>query len=250
MNPRISIASLIYRSTKFAESTYRSIQKHTSLLHTGDAEFFFIANDATELVKSYLQNEGIKHFINNNRHFSDKELLKMGFAKPEYIHRVYRGWNKAFEHAAGEIVVLINSDMQFSPDWLENLIKNTNKTQMVCSHLIERRHPRHGVFDGAIHGEFGSHPSNFKEDEFLKLAAELSKPGTSIGGAYMPCAIYKDVAYAAGLFPEGNISAGTWDKVLRYGDEDFVFRLEKAGVRHVTATDSIVYHYKEGEMDE
>jgi hypothetical protein len=250
MKPRISISSLIYKSTKFADSVYASLRKFTPQLSSGEAEFFFIANDATEAVKSHLLNSGIPHFINDNEILEPSELVRRGIAKPEYIHRVYRGWNRVFEHAQGEIVVLVNSDMEFSPNWLDNLIKNVSDHRMVCSHLVERKHPKHGVFGGATHAECGTHPSNFQEDKFLKVAQSVSTPGLRPGGAFMPCAIYKHIALSVGLYPEGNLSAGTWDSVLRYGDEDFVYRLSKAGVAHVTATDSIVYHYKEGEMDE
>ena len=56
--------------------------------------------------------------VNVNRRYSDDELFALGYGAPEYMSRVYRGYNEGIRAAAGDYVVLINSDNYFSPDWL------------------------------------------------------------------------------------------------------------------------------------
>lgn len=246
----ISIVSLIYKSTVFADSVYNSVMEFTPLIQSGQAEFFFIANDATDKVLEHLKTKNYKHFINNNPKLTEAELVAKGIGWPEYIHRVYRGWNEAIKHSH-EIVVLVNSDNMFSPNWLENLLKHSSDHTVVCSQLVERRHPRFPVFPGAYHGEFGTHPNNYNKAAFLDFCKKHSMDNKiKVGGAYMPCMLYKSIAEKAGMYPEGNVHAGSWNNILRYGDEDFFFRLKQQGVIHITSLDSISYHFKEGEMEE
>jgi hypothetical protein len=247
--PNISIISLIYKSTRFADAVYDSIVKYTPLIEGWQAEFFFVANDADDRVIKHIQGRGIKCVIQNNDRKTDEELFGMGIGWPEYISRVYKGWNRAILEAQ-DIVVLVNSDCLFSPGWLENLLKHARQDRVVCSQLFERKHPKYGIFPGAYHGEFGNHPDNFNEDEFLQAARNVSRPILRQGGAYMPCLFYKDIALNAGMYPEGNIAGKNFNHIVRYGDEDFFLRLAMLGVSHVTAMDSIVYHFKEGEMED
>jgi glycosyltransferase involved in cell wall biosynthesis len=246
----ISIASLIYRSKKYADWVYDSIHEFTPQLERGEAEFFFIANDPTEDLVAHLQQKGYRHYLNHNPKRTEEELLRMGYAAPEYMHRVYRGWNKAITSAAGDIVVLVNSDNYFSPDWLENLLKYLSSKTVVCSKLVERLHPKHGIFPGAYHCEFGAHPDNFDKYAFLGFCEKMKTTGLQLGGAYMPCALYKRLAVQVGLYPEGNLAGTSFEDVVAYGDEVFFKKLSEIGVQQVTAMDSLVYHTKEGEMDE
>jgi hypothetical protein len=172
----------------------------------------------------------------------------MGYGKPEYLHRVYRGWNKAILQAKGQIVVLVNSDNYFSPDWLENMLKCFSPDSIVTSKLVEREHPEYGVIGGAHRGEFGRHPDNFDRQGFLDFCDKKRITGMERGGAYMPCMFSKDVAVKVGLYPEGNIAGESFDDVVNYGDRVFFENLARIGVEHFTALDSLVYHLKEGEM--
>ena len=246
----ISIASLIYKSKKYADWVHDSVHEFTPQLERDEAEFFFVANDPTEELLAHLQQKGYKHYVNRNPMQTEEELFKMGYGAPLHIHRVYRGYNKAIESAEGEIVVLVNSDNYFSPDWLENLLKYVSSKTIVCSKLVERMHPKYGIFPGAYHGEFGSRPDTFNKDAFLKFCEQVKITGLQLGGSYMPCAFYKRLAVQVGSYPEGNLAGASFNHVVSTGDEVFFRKLSKAGVMHVTAMDSIVYHTKEGELDE
>ncbi len=244
----ISICSLIFRSTVYADSVYESLLENTPKLSTGEAEFFFIANDPTDELVQHLDRKKYRFYIHTNPKRTDEELFKMGYATPNYLHGVYRAWNTAIQ-LAGNIVVLVNSDMIFSPDWLENLLKWSGPDSFVCSQLVE--YPGvHPVFPGAYCKKLGTHPKNFQKEEFYKFVKENSYNAIKPLGAYMPCMFYKENAMKVGCYPEGNLHGGNFNTVRIYGDEEFVRKLCSIGVRHITSMDSIVYHFKEGEMRE
>jgi hypothetical protein len=247
---RISIASLIYKSVQMADWVYESVHEFTPMIKQGEAEFFFVANDPTPSLLSHIRARGYSHIEQYNNILSDEELFQRGYAWPEYIHRVYRGYNRAILHSRGEIVVLVNSDHYFSPDWLENLLKYLDTQKIVCSQLVEPKHPKYAVYPSALNGEFGNSPQNFNKNGFLEFAMKNRRSGLYLGGAYMPCMFYKYAALYAGLYPEGNIAGKSFDQILMTGDEAFFDRLSKDGVQHVTAMDSVVYHLKEGEKDD
>jgi len=244
-----SIATLIYKSTLFADAVFESIMKYTPYLKNGRAEFFFIANDASEKVLNHLKMKKYPFYEVNNIVYSEDELFSRGIGKPEYISRVYRGWNQAIIKSKANNVVLVNSDNYFSTDWLENLIKYYDENKIICSTLVERFHPKYGVFPGAIHQEFGSTPLNFDEERFCSFVARTKKTGLQNGGAFMPCLFSKKKALEVNLYPEGNLAGKSFDDVIAYGDEVFFKKVAKIGVSHHTALDSICYHLKEGEMD-
>jgi hypothetical protein len=246
----ISIICLVYKSTQLAEALYESVLAHTPLLQTGRAEFFFVANDPTEEVVEFLKAKKIPHYINMNDHLTEEELFSKGFAAPEYMRRVYQGYNYGIQKAKGQRVVLINSDNFFSRDWLENLLKYADYTKVVSSTLIEPGQENVGIFPFAIEKNFGRTLDDYDDSGFQSFAEKISKTGYSSGGAYMPCVLYKDIAIMAGLYPEGNIAGDSFNEVARFGDEAFYDKLAQFGVEHITAKDSIVYHLKEGEKSE
>jgi hypothetical protein len=220
------------------------------MIQSGEADFLFVANDPTDAVVSHLIGKKYPFIVNINERFTEEELFLKGYGVPEYMNRVYKGYNQGILHAKGERLVLINSDNYFSPDWLENLIKYSDMKKVISSTLVERKHEKFGVFPGAIERNFGSNTENFKEDEFIDFTYKIKKTGLKTGGAYMPSLLYKDVAMYAGLYPEGNIALKTKEVIKRYGDEEFFDRLKKIGVEHFTAKDSVSYHLKEGERED
>nr|WP_245249572.1 glycosyltransferase [Methanolinea mesophila] len=163
---------------------------------------------------------------------------------------VYKGYNKGITSASGDIVVLVNSDNCFSPDWLENLLKYLGPDSIITSHLVERNHPEHGIFPDASYCDFGNSPKNFDETGFLKFVEQKKVTGLTKGGAYMPCAVFKKNAIKVGLYPEGNLAGKSFKDVVEFGDQNFYRKLSNIGVQHFTSLDSIVYHFKEGEKDE
>ena len=245
----ISIICLIYKSPKLADFFYESLIKYTPLLKSGKAEFFFVANDPTNELLKHLKKKHYPFILNNNKIINDNELFSMGYAKPEYIRRVYMGYNAGIKHAKGDKIVLLNSDNFFSKDWLENLLKYLSYNRIICSTLVEPGHEVFGVFPQAKCANFGNTIENFKNDSFQTYANKIRKTGLKTNGAYMPCIMYKDVAILAGLYPEGNLAGNNVNDVKYYGDMYFYQKLSSFNIKHYTSKDSIVYHLKEGEKD-
>ena len=245
----ISIICLIYKSPNLADAFYDSLMRYTPLIKKGRAEFFFVANDPTEELLKHLKKKKYPFILNNNEIIDDEKLFSMGYAKPEYIRRVYKGYNMGIKHAKGDKIVLLNSDNFFSKDWLENLLKYLSYNSIICSTIVEPGHEKYGVFPQAKCANFGNKIENFQNENFQTYANLIKKTGIKTNGAYMPCLMYKDVAIIAGLYPEGNIANSSVDEVKYYGDMYFYQKLSSFGIKHYTSKDSIVYHLKEGEKD-
>ena len=64
----------------------------------------------------------------------------------------------------------------------------------------------------------------------------------------MPCMFYKKTIQAMNGYPEGNPIVK--NNYIVPGDRYMFQKLNNNGIKHITALDSIVYHFKEGEMDE
>lgn len=243
--PKVSIVCMIYKSPQYADWVYRSVMEFTPMIARGEAEFFFVANDPTDQLVKHLKKQGYPFVLALHERLSPEQLAEKGLENREYLNRVYQAWNQAILHAKGQMVCLLNSDNYVSPDWLENLLKYADFDKFVVPQLVEPRHHL-PVFWCAYHGEFGSTVADFKKEGFLEFADIHRITGIKYGGVYQPCLFYKDVAIYAGFYPEGNLQAPSGE--ITTGDKEFLLRLNKIGIKHITALDSIVYHMGEGEM--
>lgn len=230
---KISVICLIYKSIGYANFILNSFKKYTDL--QDNVEFCFIANDPT--------NELITHFDKNNIPY---KLFQNKDPEEYYLNRVYRAWNFGGFESNGDIIVFINSDMAFSKNWLENLLRNLREDRIVTCRLIESGKLRSGKY--GIEKNFGRTYSEFDDEAFQNFVSKVSKPEIKEGGLFMPCAIYKDSFVKSGGYPignrtekNGNITPG--DKILFYEN------LLPIGIKHYTVFDSLIYHVQEGEMD-
>jgi hypothetical protein len=240
---KVSIACLIYKSVRWLQFVKEQVEKFTNL---DENEFYFVANDACDEVLNYLKNNNIHHYIHTNTEEQRKEW---------YINNVYRAWNTAGRVAKGEYVVFINSDMAFSPGWLDRLMLKYDDTKIVMSRLVERGVLRSGLY--GIEKNFGNVPRDYKESEFVEYAKSIAENNLYPSGLYMPCLIKKRYLEAIQYFPEGNIVPGSDIFKPQYakrgeacipGDQVFIKKLNTIGITHWSAFDSIVYHFQEGEM--
>lgn len=241
--PNVSIVCLIYQSTGWLQFAYNQILAHTDL---SDKELIFIANDATPEVKKYLRDYYIPHYIFENTDEHRQEW---------YINNVYRAWNFGAEKAQGDFIVFVNSDMAFSPNWLENLLAQYDTQNCVTSRLIERNTIPND--DTIIRKNFGDHFTTYEESSFLTFTQTASLNKKVPGGAFMPLLIKKSDFEAVGGYPEGNMRTGSdiHQPVIAKKGEDLVSgdivlmdKLAERGITHDTALDSLVYHFQEGEM--
>ncbi len=246
---KITIAALIYQSPSYAIALYDSLLRHTPALHNGQAQFYYVANDPTPEVLAVLQARKIPYFLQENPVLRDDELWDAGYDPPEYMRRVYQGWNRTVIEAHTDSIVLLNSDMFVSPGWLEALQALDDGRTLVSSWLVEPAVAR-SLWSGAIQRDFGcgqqTSPDGFREQEFLAYAEGLRQQyrgQVHASGAYMPTLFPTSAFLNGGGFPEGN-PIGT------YGDRVLFQRLIDDCYQHITALDSIVYHVKEGETRE
>lgn len=256
MEPLTSIASLIYASTGYASHLWDMLRRTTPELQTGEAEFFFVANDATAEVLRHLRAHGIPYVIQRNPRLTESELHDLGFGRPEYIRRVYQGWNRAVLQARADCLVLLNSDHVLLPGWLSAL-RDRWHPDLALSPLTVEPGGSHGVFGdrrcngtGAEHGEHGRTLDDFDSRAFGDHALELKRDVTTPGGVYMPVMVRRAAVLDVGGYPEGNIHAGRFDKIAEYGDQRLFRLLAERGVEHRTYHGTVAYHFQEGEMRE
>jgi hypothetical protein len=242
--PKYSIACLVYKSTQWLQFVYDQVLKYTDLK---DKEFYFIANDATPEVVQYLRNNYIPHYVFNNSREQKKEW---------YINNVYRAWNFAAQKAKGDYIIFINSDMAFTPKWLENLTSALNGDNCVASRLVESGKLRSGQY--GIEKNFGRTANRYKENAFQIYADTIRENSIKDGGLFMPLLVKRKDFLKVGGYPEGNIKKGSdifrpkiakQNDNLISGDVVLMQKLATVGVKHQTSFNSLVYHFQCGEMD-
>lgn len=235
---KTTIIGMIYKSIPYLDFMMYGITKYGI---TADVNYLIVANDASEPVLSYLQQNNIKHITYHDPVPTDY-----------YLNRVYRAWNFGGRSANSDVVVFVNSDQAYSPGWLSNLLKCLNKETIPCSRLVETGKMPSGQH--ALKGEFGRSPNEFAEKDWLKFVAANSSNFTAPGGLYMPVAFYKDDFILSGGYPEGNIymnGIGKHTSPFKMSGDDYFFHTNTimSKKQHITVFNSIVYHIIEGEKD-
>ena len=253
---RASVRSLVYASVDYAEHLWSMLWRTTPELADGRADFAFVANDATPEVLSYLESARIPHIVQNNQRLTERELLALGIGKPEYIRRVYQGWNRAVLSARTDCLVLLNSDHVMCTGWLGALYEQWNPGFALCPLTIEPA-GKFGIFPGkdgkgtgAVRGEHGRTLAEFDRDAFEAHAFTIGQDILTRGGAHQPVMISKQAIVRAGMYPEGNLHAGEFDKIDEFGDQHLFRKLDEQGVKHRTWHGVVCYHFQEGEMRE
>ncbi|ODA39703.1 glycosyltransferase [Desulfosporosinus sp. BG] len=242
--PRFSIACLVYKSVEWLKFVYDQVFKYTDMTNK---EFFFVANDATSAVLSYLKDNYIPHYVFTNTPEQQQEW---------YVNNVYRAYNFAASKAQGDFVVFINSDMAFTPGWLDNLWKAYNGENCVTSRLVESGKLRSGQY--GVESDFGRDYSSYQEKEFQLYARELTESKLLDGGLFMPLLIRKEHFERVGGYPEGQVVIGSdynhpviarFGEACISGDTVLMLKLQTIGIKHQTAFDSLAYHFQWGELD-
>ncbi len=254
INKNVEVVSLIFSSVQYLHFIYEQLNSALCEVEGWDVGVRIVANDATDEVISELKNLDINYTI-----FNAPDPAEF------YLNRTYRAYNFCIESSEYDNVCLVNSDDGFCIDWLKNLLKHHDGTNIPCSRLIES-----GKMDSGIHGinllkhighNFGIHPNSFDGSGWSKFAETIKEDVIKPAGLYMPCIFNKDRFIESGKYPIGNafiegngvVFGYANDRPVYKSGDDYYFHeiLEKKyGMKHITVFDSPVYHIQEGEKDE
>lgn len=246
---RVTLVSLIYASVEWLEFQYSELLRLARDLPQGEVDILFVANDASPEVIDFLKDNAIPHVAVSTRKSSDEW----------FINSVYRAYNLAVEYSKTDYVVLVNSDMAYSRGSLSSLIKRAKPDLFIASRLVELGIMPSGQF--GIEKDFGSKPKTFRKRDFEKYAVQISLDSIEQGGLFMPLLVHRETFLSLGGFPEGNLMRSSLEgyvngsnaiiaepnQDLIPGDAAFMLKAAKSGIRHITAFDSIVYHFQAGE---
>lgn len=222
-NAEVTLVTLVYRSLEWLDFVQKGVaQAKTDLRY----RWLVVANDATPEVSADPRID--VDFRNDN---------------PDefYINRVYRAWNEGVRESLTDWVVLLNTDMWPSDGWLD-VLWDYQDEYLPTSLLVESGKLPSGLPDYVK--DFGRNPETFDAEGFSKHAEQLRVPQDRVrcGGLYMPVLFNRQQFFDLGAYPEGNPPGTT-------GDKDLFRRYEDAGIEHITALKSIVYHVQTGEQE-
>jgi acetyltransferase-like isoleucine patch superfamily enzyme len=242
LKPTRSIVCLIYKSTQWLEFVFTQVMKYTDMK---DVEFYFVANDATTEVLNCLKINKIPHYIWNNTAEHKKEW---------YINNVYRAYNFGARKAKSDFLIFINSDMAFSPNWLNDLAEMYTGKNCLVSRMVESGKLKSGLH--AISKNFGRTVKTYKEEKFLQFAEKIKKHVIKNSGLYGPLFINKKHFLSVDGYPEGNVNIGSniWKPKMAKqgelcvpGDVVLMEKLKSRSIIHQTVFNSVIYHFQEGE---
>lgn len=216
--PPISIVVPVYNAPRDLERCLESLLRNT----TGAAEVLLI-NDASPdpaigpLLQRYESTEGVRVLRN---------AANRGF--PATV-------NRGFEETDGDVVIL-NSDTEVTPRWLQNLAFAAQSDERVAT--VTPLSDNAGAFSVPEVGAQNSFPRNLTPDDVGRMFTRGSRrayPSIPTGSGF--CMYVKRAAIdAIGVFDEEAFERG-------YGEEnDFCMRALRAGWTHLLDDTTLIFH--------
>lgn len=142
-----------------------------------------------------------------------------------------------FEKATHNIVCYLQSDMVVSPEFDKYFLEalNNDSNRVITMARIEP--PIHPRSPEKITKSFGLTPDEFKYDEFMEFAKNLTKENRPlVYGHFAPFGLYKKTYFE---------KLGGFDTQFRCSreDSDFIIRLGACGLDALETWNASVYHY-------
>jgi GT2 family glycosyltransferase/glycosyltransferase involved in cell wall biosynthesis len=214
----VTIVVPIHNAYEDLERCLKSLVDNT----TAPAELLLIDDASTDPRVSGLLSE--YETLNNVRVLRNEENL--GFV---------RTVNRGFSECAGD-VVLLNSDAEVTPRWLENLILAAHGDPQTATATAVSDNA--GAFSVPIIGKKNDTPERLGRDDVGRLVTQRSGqvyPRTPTGNGF--CMYVKRAA----LDEVGSFDAESFPR--GYGEEnDFCMRAQKLGWNHVVDDATFVFH--------
>ena len=216
--PRITVLIPIHNAREDLERCLESVITNTTAL----AELLLVDDASTDPGVSDLLDEYAR--AENVRVLRNEENL--GFV---------RTVNRGFSESAGD-VVLLNSDTEVTPRWLENLILAAHADPRTAT--VTAVSDNAGAFSVPEVGKKNAPPEGFGKDDVGRLVTQRSGqvyPQGPTGNGF--CMYFKRTALEEiGAFDAENFPRG-------YGEEnDFCMRARKLGWNHVVDDATFVFH--------
>jgi len=234
----ITVALLIYASPKYLNFVMESLLKNNSQKH--NVEYLIVCNDATEDV--IIESSRWDSELSKNYNPKIRAVTHENEDKNEWwINRVYRAWNRCLAECNTEYICFVNSDMGFTPDWLDGLAKYDTSQCIPTSWLVESG--RMPSIAGLVSRNFGQSLDTFDDGAFQIFAESIKEDKFEMGGAYMPSLFNAEMLR----------SVGGWSHNRgNYPGDKITFELlrRKYGMQHIMVKDSIAYHLQRGESAE
>lgn len=246
--PLVTLICLIYTGVDWLEFAYGELLTLQEELQAGIADILFCANDPSDEIVEFLESHSIPHIVFRNENPDE-----------HYLSRVYRAYNYAATEASGEYCLLVNSDMAYSQGFLTRMLDSRSKTALAVGQLVESGTLKPGPL--AIKRNFGRNLQSFNRTKFFRFVNKIEGPEVRNGGLFMPLMVNREAFLNLGAFPEGNLEPESLSNYLKgyepiisrpgekciSGDAAFFEKAEKNGMKHLTVTQAVAYHFQEGE---
>ncbi len=219
MNIKYSFIVLGYNNWKMTEKTILSLQESLSLENITEYEVILVDNDSTD--ETTIES-----------HKLVKNQSRIVYVHSEYNRGYAGGMNLGIQRALGQIIFLLNNDLQFTHEW--------------CSPIIEAFERDPSV--GAV-GPLTNSAGNWQQINLRNWSTQGTHSWkfnllSAFGGKYIEMnnlgffcvAIHRKVFDSIGLLDE-NYGIGMFE------DDDFCLRMRLASFKLQVSEGSFVYHH-------
>jgi len=223
-NAEVTLVTLVYRSLPWLQYVMDGVAA---------------AKTQTRYKWCIVSNDGTPEVRNDPRITIDWENAD---PSEHYIARTYRAWTEGILNATTPWVILLNNDMQCTDYAIDELIaaKRADPKSLPCGLLVENGRIPSGMPEFVR--DFGTHPDNFRAQEFLQYANTIRHRGVvEPGRLYQPVLFDRQEYFDLGGYPCGNVGGVSGDRLL-------FDRYVQAGFRWITCKGSVWYHHQEGEI--
>lgn len=214
-NAKFSIIIPSWNNLTFLKLCIESIRKHSIYAH----EIIVHINEGKDETVTWIEMQG-----NISYTYTSKNV------------GVCYAMNAAVALASTNQIVYINDDMYVCPGWDQPLweeIKQLDHPYYFISSTAIEAYPQSNC---SIQGDYGNHPSNFREVALLEEYASLPMEDWQ-GATWPPCVVHKKMWNLVGGYSI-EFSPGM------YSDPDFSMKLWLAGIRWFKGVAaSRVYHF-------
>ena len=174
----------------------------------------------------------IDGFIEESREVLDKYKDKINLLDLGTNQGMQQALNLGVMNAVNEKICIINDDNVLCKDWDVIIESNLNQNEVVTISQIE---PFEGIFNFPVK-DFGTKPSEFKYDEFIKYEPTIRKEEVTADGGIFPFAMWK----------KDYMIVGGFDVLYKSPficDWDFFLKLELNNKTFKRIHDAHFYHF-------